>query len=243
MAAARRAALTTAVLVSALGAGACGRTLGRPDMVAPRVQEPVAAEAPRPPSAVAEERRRASLHDTALRRSVERAVRGYYTALERKDFTRAWSQLSPKARGQLGGRAAWRRDLVNNVGQSVSVRAREVAPSRATVAVTLKRTDYDACGRSVTRRFSGTWQLVRESTRWVAASVALARVGGGTPISRASACPGTRPVDPPHPRTTSTPRPQIEHRHHGDDEDTPSEPPPTETDSRSADGDLGGSGD
>jgi hypothetical protein len=52
--------------------------------------------------------------------------------------------------------------------------------THATVEVRFHSVDQDACRRSVTQRFSGTWTLRRIAGRWQATKLAVAKTGGGT---------------------------------------------------------------
>jgi hypothetical protein len=54
--------------------------------------------------------------------------------------------------------------------------------------------DEDACKRSVTQRFAGTWTLRRVAGRWQASKLAIAKNGGGT-LRQASQCTPSSPTE------------------------------------------------
>src|SRR6185312_16574137 len=90
-----------------------------------------------------------------------------------------------------------------------SVSGTASAPNRATVEVRLHSVDQDACKRSVTQRFAGTWTLRRVAGRWQASKLAIAKTGGGT-LRQASQCTPsstTQPSSPSPPPSTSADSP------------------------------------
>src|SRR5207245_1197193 len=103
-----------------------------------------------------------------------RVVRGYYRALDAKDFITAWSRLAPALQQQIGSLAKWQAGYKNTVASEVT--AADPAASdaaHASVTVQLHTTDLDACGRHVAQRFSGRWTLSRFNGRWLATAVSM----------------------------------------------------------------------
>jgi hypothetical protein len=92
-------------------------------------------------------------------------VRSFYGAIGSKTFQAAWGMLSPRFQASIGY-DKW-------VGGYANTRSVETpnaalvaqAGETATVSVTIVATDAEG-GRMVTRRFAGTWDLVRANGSW-----------------------------------------------------------------------------
>lgn len=117
-------------------------------------------------------------------------VRDFYAAIDRQDYTTAWSRLSPSLREQFGGLATWRAGYATTRSTRVAVNsARASDGNHASVAVDLRSVDRDACNETVRQRFAGTWRLTRVDGRWRATSVDLDKTSGGTVRTRIAECP------------------------------------------------------
>ena len=150
---------------------------------APRSSAPAAsAPATTDPSSTLRER---TLVPAAVLAGAERFVRDYYAALDRRRFVVAWRMLSPDVQSAFGGFALWRRGYARTVASSPG--AFRVAPAAggATVGLTLRAGDRDACGKTVVRHFAVTWHLARTDAGWRAADAAGRALAGAAP---AAAC-------------------------------------------------------
>lgn len=121
-------------------------------------------------------------------------MRDYYRALDAKDFQGAWSRLSESARSEFGGFDAWSKAYDSSLSQSLtSVTADANDATHATVTVSLRSLDLDACGDRVTQRWQGAWTMARPAGHWEARAVSMSRTGGQTLVTDASACPTSTP--------------------------------------------------
>ena len=134
-------------------------------------------------------------------------VREFYSAIDAKRFSDAWGRFAPAIRKQLGGLATWQAGYTHTRSTRVdSVSGTASDPTHATVAVRLHSVDQDACRRSVTQRFAGTWTLRRVAGRWQASQLAIAKTGGGA-LRKASQCTPsstTQPSSSPSPSADSS---------------------------------------
>ncbi len=115
----------------------------------------------------------------------ERFVRDYYAALDARRFAVAWGMLAPGLRSAFGGFATWRRGYARTVANTLSGLRVRPAGAGATVGLTLRAGDRDACGRTVVQRFAVTWQLARTDAGWLATAAAARALSGASP---AAAC-------------------------------------------------------
>ena len=129
-------------------------------------------------------------------------VREFYAAVDAKRFSDAWGRFGPAIQQQLGGLATWQAGYAHTRSTRVdSVSGTASDPTHATVEVRLHSVDEDACTRSVTQRFAGTWTLRRVAGRWQASKLAIAKTGGGT-LRQASRC---TPSSTTQPSSSSSP--------------------------------------
>jgi hypothetical protein len=134
-------------------------------------------------------------------------VREFYAAVDAQRFSAAWQRLNADIQQQFGGLERWRAGYAHTRSTSLDSAVGTASdPTHATVEVRLHSLDMDACDRSITQRFAGTWTLRRMEGRWQATKLAVTKTGGGT-LRSASECP------PPTSGSTdehqsSSPRPQ-----------------------------------
>ena len=175
---AARASAPVAVALAAGGVGVLGLAWIQAPGAAPAGPARMAAEQPRPPAA----------HPAGPAQSLPpgpaAAVRAYYRALDRRDFTAAWQALSPPVRTAFGGRAAWERGFADTLASRPSAVRVSTRDGTATVRHALLATDAAPCGR-VMRRYALTWTLQRTATGWRATAVR------GVLRSPATACAGS----------------------------------------------------
>jgi hypothetical protein len=115
----------------------------------------------------------------------ERFVRDYYAALDDRRFAAAWRMLAPSVQTAFGGFDKWRGGYARTVANSPGSLRVTPAGGGATVGLTLRAGDRDACGKTVVRRFAVTWQLARTEAGWRATAAAARALSGTTP---AAAC-------------------------------------------------------
>jgi hypothetical protein len=115
----------------------------------------------------------------------ERFVRDYYAALDERRFGAAWRMLAPSVQTAFGGFAKWRRGYARTLVSSPGELRVRPAGAGATVGLTLRAEDRDACGKTVARRFAVTWQLARTDAGWRATAAAARALSGAEP---AAAC-------------------------------------------------------
>jgi hypothetical protein len=82
------------------------------------------------------------------------AVRAYYRALDRRDFTAAWRRLSPGVQAGFGGFDTWR----SGFSSTLSSRPTAIRVQGNVVDLVLVARDRAACGVLV-QRFAVRWQL------------------------------------------------------------------------------------
>jgi hypothetical protein len=137
--------------------------------------------------------------------SPESAVRNHYAAIGARDFSTAWSLLSPTRRAALDYGTwidGYRTTRTVRVPSVITV---EQSGDTATVAVTVVATDAEGAGM-VTRTFRGTWGLVVTDGGWKldAPRIALVNEQRSTitqpvPPAPGSPLPPVQPVPPPAP--------------------------------------------
>lgn len=129
---------------------------------------------------------------TPIRRAHSTEPPWWYALLDARDFEGAWQHLAPPLQQQLATFAEWKAGYATTVSTEV-LRATALSADRrsATVEVSLRATDEDACGDSPTGRFNGAWTLTHEEDRWKASSVNVRRTAGEAPITDADDCPET----------------------------------------------------
>ena len=98
--------------------------------------------------------------------SPRRFVRDYYAALHARRFAAAWKLLGPRRSGRFGGFEAWRSGFKYTVASSPGSLRVTAAAGAATVGLTLRAGDRDACGKTVERRFAVSWRLARTEAGW-----------------------------------------------------------------------------
>jgi hypothetical protein len=108
-------------------------------------------------------------------------VRSYYAALDAHRFDLAWRALSPALQAGFGGFAAWRRGYAHTVFSTPGEVSSTPAGAGATVELTLRAGDRDACGKTVERRFAVTWRLARTEAGWVATAASARKLSGPEP--------------------------------------------------------------
>jgi hypothetical protein len=114
--------------------------------------------------------------------SPARAVRAYYRALDRRDFTRAWRALSPAVRAEFGGIELWRAGFAATL-ESVPSKLRVTASGDETTVVhVLTARDRAECG-AIEQRFSVQWRLRRTPDGWRATALSA------QPLDAPAACP------------------------------------------------------
>ena len=125
-----------------------------------------------------------------VKRSAESYVRRFYAQIDAGDFPAAWSRLPSAVRAGSGSFDAWRAGYDTTLSNEVSgVTVDTTNPAIASVALTLRATDLDACADEVRQRFSVRWTLARQGPRWVATAISVDKVSGRTPRLTSSSCP------------------------------------------------------
>ena len=104
------------------------------------------------------------------RPSPARAVRAYYRALDRRDFSRAWRALSPTVRTDFGGLERWRAGFATTLASVPSELRVTASSDEATVDHVLTARDRAQCGVLV-QRFSVHWRLRRTAGAWRATAL------------------------------------------------------------------------
>lgn len=99
-------------------------------------------------------------------------------ALDARHFAAAWKLLAPGLQARFGGFADWRSGYKYTVANSPGSPRVAPAAGAATVGLTLRARDRDACGRTVVRRFAVTWRLARTEAGWRATSAEARRLSG-----------------------------------------------------------------
>ena len=152
---------------------------------APTVAAPAPTEAAPAPSGAAPDPnpREASPPPVTAPTGAQRFVRDYYAALDERRFAVAWRMLAPGIQSAFGGFAKWRRGYARTVANSLSELRVRPAVAGATVGLTLRAGDRDACGKTVVRRFAVTWQLARTDAGWRATAAAARALSGATPAA------------------------------------------------------------
>jgi hypothetical protein len=117
-------------------------------------------------------------------------VLGYYQDIFLLRFRDAWDRLGPTLQTEFGGYDSWkagyRRTLtVRAFNPIVIARSRD----EASVSVSIRSLDLDACGDRVSQRFGGTWSLVRDGLDWRLMNADITKVGGEELVTDAGACP------------------------------------------------------
>jgi hypothetical protein len=134
-----------------------------------------AAEGPAPPATAPP--------PTALPSSPRRFVRDYYAALDARRFAAAWKLLDPSLQARFGGFAPWRSGYKYTVANSPGSLQVTAAAGAATVGLTLRAGDRDACGKTVERRFAVTWRLARTEAGWRATAAEARTLSGAQPAA------------------------------------------------------------
>jgi hypothetical protein len=111
--------------------------------------------------------------------SPARVVRGYYRALDRREFTRAWRPLSPAVRAEFGGLERWSAGFAATLSSRPSELRVTDSGRAATVEHVLTARDRAACGVLV-QRFSVRWRLRRTPSAWRATALSAQPVGATT---------------------------------------------------------------
>jgi hypothetical protein len=109
--------------------------------------------------------------------SPARAVRAYYRALDRRDFTRAWQALSPAVRSDFGGLEQWRAGFAATLESAPSDLRVTASGNEATVVHMLTAHDRAECG-VLEQRFSVHWRLRHTLDGWRATALAAQRLDG-----------------------------------------------------------------
>jgi hypothetical protein len=174
-------------LLAALVLGACGSSSGAKADAVTTSDPPPAATTVAPTQTPA-----LDLH--ARGAAAAAVVREFYGAVNAHRFAAAWQRLSPGVQRQFGSLERWRAGYSDTRSTSLSSGVGTASDaSHATVDVRLHSVDVDACGRSVTQRFAGTWSLHRVGGRWQATKLSIAKTGGGT-LRSASECSSSSPT-------------------------------------------------
>jgi hypothetical protein len=125
-----------------------------------------------------------------LRRSAETFVRHFYTQLAAQDFDSAWTRLPSNVRASAGSIDAWRAGYATTISSEPSdVSVDTFSEGTATVSLTLRATDLDACADEIRQRFAVRWTLRRGGDRWVADAVVAQKVSGRTSRQDPAQCP------------------------------------------------------
>lgn len=177
------------VAVVALAVGGCSQDPGGDGRRSAKFAEqkmvssaPPATPAYVPPAAPA-------INVESRKQAVASVVRGYYSDLDLDRFESAWARLSPAMQGKLGGRAAWEQGYADTISHEVlSAQVTSVTEGAASVRVTLRSRDRDACQRTVVQRFGGSWQLSRANGRWSVTDIDLTKISRATPVTDAADC-------------------------------------------------------
>lgn len=123
-------------------------------------------------------------------RTLEGIVRTFYERVSLGELEPAWAQLTPVVQRTLGGFSRWSEGYQHTT--SVRPTALDVTHSdagSATVAVTVRSSEIDACADQVDQTFQGTWQLARHDGRWLLADPSISKTAGRTPVKDYSGCP------------------------------------------------------
>jgi hypothetical protein len=111
--------------------------------------------------------------------SPARAVRAYYRALDRRDFTRAWQALSPAVRSDFGGLEQWRAGFAATLESAPSDLRVTASGNEATVVHVLTAQDRAECG-VLEQRFSVHWRLRHTPDGWRATALTAQPLDGAT---------------------------------------------------------------
>ena len=116
-------------------------------------------------------------------------VRQFYRLIEKRAYTEAWALFSSSYRSQpsadFGG---WVRGFADTRSIEVSATSAGGSADTTTVAVELVSVDSTTDG-DVSKRFAGTWELVREGARWRLAHPNIHLVEASSPAAK-----GTEPA-------------------------------------------------
>jgi hypothetical protein len=135
-----------------------------------------------------------------LQRSAASFVRHFYTQVAARDFASAWTRLPSAVRASSGSLDAWRAGYATTISSDPSdVSVDTSSAGTATVSLTLRATDLDACADKVRQRFAVRWTLRRGGDHWVADAVAAQKVSGRTPRQDPAECQA--PADDAAPTT------------------------------------------
>jgi hypothetical protein len=158
-----------------------------PPTTAPRATAP-SATAPRATAPPATAPHAVAPPATALPATPRRFVGVYYAALEARRFAAAWKLLAPGLRARFGGFAAWREGYKYTVANSPGSLRVTPAAGAATVGLTLRAGDRDACGKTVVRRFAVTWRLARTEAGWRATEADARAISSARIAESAAGC-------------------------------------------------------
>jgi hypothetical protein len=128
-------------------------------------------------------------------------ARTFYSNLEFADsLSDDWHLMTPELRTQFGSYRSWSAPYRDNVGAAAnSVHITSLTGHTATLTVSARLKDLDACAHTVHRRYAGTWQLVRPGHKWRIVSIAMTQVAGrqlATDITQCDAELATPPAPP-----------------------------------------------
>jgi hypothetical protein len=178
---------TTAPPTTAPTATAPAPSTKAPPTTAPRATAP-SATAPRATAPPATAPHAVAPPATALPATPRRFVGVYYAALEARRFAAAWKLLAPGLRARFGGFAAWREGYKYTVANSPGSLRVTPAAGAATVGLTLRAGDRDACGKTVVRRFAVTWRLARTEAGWRATAADARAISSARIAESAAGC-------------------------------------------------------
>ncbi|HEY4278967.1 MAG TPA: hypothetical protein VGM91_12135 [Conexibacter sp.] len=131
-----------------------------------------------------------------LERSAETYVRRFYVALDAQEFDAAWLRLPAPVRASSGSFDAWRAGYKTTLSNDLSDLVVDTSTAgAATVSLTLRATDLDACADEVRQRFVVRWTLRRDAQRWIATGITVGKLSGRTPRLDPSACPDAGGAD------------------------------------------------
>ena len=125
-----------------------------------------------------------------LQRSAESFVRHFYGQVDAGQFDAAWNRLPETVRASSGSLESWRDGYATTLTNEISeLTVDGPVGGSATVSLTLRATDLDACADEVRQRFAIRWTLRREGGHWVAGAISAQKVSGRTPRRELADCP------------------------------------------------------
>lgn len=128
----------------------------------------------------------------------ERAVRSYYRALDDLEFDAAWARLAPSLQTEFGGFAEWQRGYEYTLSTTpIAVSATASDARHATVDISVRAIDLDACVQRVRQRFEGSWTVARRGGRWIATDIDMEKTRGAEPVRVEAECPQSDADGPP----------------------------------------------